>query len=124
MKYYLVKVNSIAATVWALVLIGPISTIYLFSTDFTDRLINTPVGIESFLYVCVLGLFGTTISMIMFNMLLKRSGPVFGASVTYLVPSVAMFWGVFDGEFVGIIHIVAISTILLGVYLVNKKSFS
>lgn len=121
MKYYLIKVNSVAATVWALVFIGPIATIYLFNTSFISVLTTHPLGVSSFVYICLLGVISTTISMILFNMLLKLSGPVFAASVTYLVPSVAIFWGVFDGESIGIIHLISISSILFGVYLVNKK---
>lgn len=120
-KYYLGEVNSIAATTWALVFVGPISGVYLFSTDFMERLTVQPEAVHSLIYVCALGVFGTALSIIMFNMLLKMASSVFGASVTYVVPVVAIFWGLLDGEAIYMTHIISIITILAGVFLVNKK---
>lgn len=120
-KNYLGNVNAIAATTWALVFVGPISGIYLFSTDFMERLTVQPEAIHSLVYVGVLGIFGTALSIIMFNMLLKMASPVFGASVTYVVPVVAIGWGMLDGEVILPTHILSIIIILAGVFLVSKK---
>ena len=46
---------------------------------------------------------------------------LFASSVTYLIPIVAIFWGVFDGEIITFIHLLSIFLILSGIYLVNKK---
>ena len=43
------------------------------------------------------------------------------ASVTYIVPVIALIWGVVDGEDVGVTHVFGMAAILLGVYLVNRK---
>jgi len=47
--------------------------------------------------------------------------PIFASSVTYLIPIVAVFWGILDGEKLSFIQLFAAVIILLGVYLVNKK---
>ena len=57
----------------------------------------------------------------LFNHLLKRSSAIFASSVTYLIPIVAIAWGVFDGENILLQHLIGAAIILLGVYLVNKK---
>jgi drug/metabolite transporter (DMT)-like permease len=58
---------------------------------------------------------------IIFNSLIQISSPVFASSVAYLMPLVALLWGLLDGEVFGINQGLASSLILLGVYLVNKK---
>jgi drug/metabolite transporter (DMT)-like permease len=57
----------------------------------------------------------------MFNRLVQISNPIFSSSVTYLIPIVAILWGVFDGEKLSLPQLFAGIIILFGVYLVNKK---
>jgi drug/metabolite transporter (DMT)-like permease len=59
---------------------------------------------------------------IIFNRLLRRSSAIFTSSITYLIPIVAIFWGLFDGEIITFYHVLGFVIILSGVYLVNKKS--
>ncbi len=121
-KNYLGAVNSVACTVWAMLFVGPISGIYLFlNTDFVHKLNTAPLAWESLGYVCLLGILGTSLSIILFNILIKNTSSIFGTSVTYLIPLVAIMWGMLDGESVLPMHIVCAFVILLGVYLVNKK---
>ena len=50
---------------------------------------------ESIFYIVILSLFGTAIAKVMFNSLVQISTPVFSSSVTYLIPIVAVVWGMF-----------------------------
>ena len=124
-KKSLNDVNPITATVWAMMFIGPMAGMYLFgNTDFTSRLANNPKALESLGYVSILAIFGTAISVIVFNVLIRQTTALFASSVTYLIPIVAMAWGIFDNEAVLALHFLWIVLILLGVYLVNKKKTS
>jgi len=121
-KKELGQVNSITATVWAMMFIGPLAGIYLFGfTDFLADLKTNPLAYESLGYVSILAIFGTALSVIIFNVLIKNTNALFASSVTYLIPVVAMGWGILDGEDVVALHFIWIIIILLGVYLVNKK---
>jgi drug/metabolite transporter (DMT)-like permease len=121
-KKELGQVNSITATVWAMMFIGPLAGIYLFGfTDFMADLKTNTLAYESLGYVSILAIFGTALSVIIFNVLIKNTNALFASSVTYLIPVVAMGWGILDGEEVVAMHFVWIIIILLGVYLVNKK---
>ncbi|MCC6837410.1 MAG: EamA family transporter [Bacteroidia bacterium] len=121
-KKELGEVNSITATVWAMLFIGPLAGIYLFGfTDFLSDLKTNALAYESLGYVSILAIFGTAISVIIFNVLIKNTNALFASSVTYLIPVVAMGWGILDGENVVFLHFIWIVVILLGVYLVNKK---
>lgn len=114
-------VPPVTATVFAMCIIGPIAGVYLFTTDFIHRMQTIPLAWESLGYVCILAIFGTALSVIIFNLLIREAGTLFASSVTYLIPVVAMGWGAFDGEIISPVHILFIFVILGGVWLVNKK---
>jgi drug/metabolite transporter (DMT)-like permease len=74
---------------------------------------------NSFLSAFFLGVTATGIALILFNVLLKTASPVFASSVTYLIPIVALCWGILDGESLQHIQIVGVAVILGGVFLVK-----
>ncbi len=69
----------------------------------------------------ILGVFGTAVAQIFFLMLLKRTGVVFSSLATYIMPFVAILWGVYYGEQVTRWELVCLAVILSGVYFANKK---
>jgi len=86
-------------------------------SDFTSN----PLILESIVYIVILALFGTAIAKVMYIKLLAISTPVFSVSTTYLMPVVAIFWGLLDGEEFKLTQFIGTSIILIGVYLVTKK---
>ena len=89
-------------------------------SDFT----SDPLIIESIIYIIILALFGTAIAKVLYIKLLAISTPVFSVSTTYLMPVVAIFWGLLDGEEFKLTQFTGTAVILLGVYLVTKKKAS
>lgn len=75
---------------------------------------------SSLFYLILLAVFGTAMAKTLFNKLVKISSPIFSSSVTYLIPIVAIFWGVLDGERIYFDQFLAGGLVLLGVYLTNK----
>ena len=75
----------------------------------------------AFLYISALGILGTAVALVMFNKLVKISGTIFASSVTYLIPIVAIVWGLLDGEQLGITHLTGIGIVIAGVYIANRK---
>jgi drug/metabolite transporter (DMT)-like permease len=61
------------------------------------------------------------VAMSLFNILIKRAEIMFAASVTYLMPIVAIFIGVIDGEKLGWHDYFGLGLILFGVLLINSK---
>ncbi|WP_424003176.1 DMT family transporter [Maribacter sp. IgM3_T14_3] len=76
---------------------------------------------EAVWYIMALAFLGTALANILFNKLIKLSSPVFAASVTYLIPLVAVLWGFLDGENISILQLLGGLIILFGVWLVNRK---
>ena len=119
-RKYLADLDAISISALAFLFIGPASGIYVFSSDFMPFL-NTDRGISALLYIAILAVIGTSLAVVIFNKLIKDSSAIFASSVTYLIPIVAIFWGVLDGENILFWHIFGTAIILCGVYLVNKK---
>lgn len=119
-KTYLKEVNSIAITALAFLSIGPITMIYLiFGTSFFKNLGHT-VSFLPLFQISILAIVGTALSVILFNILIKKVSTLFATSVTYLIPAFAIIWGVIDGESITFIHIICLSITLLGIYFINK----
>ena len=91
----------------------------LWWTDFFD-LTYIKGAKTSLLYLLLLSIFGTAMAKTLFNKLIQMTSPIFSSSVTYLIPIVALFWGVLDGEKLYFGQFLAGSLILAGVYLTNK----
>lgn len=121
-KRYLTHLKSITITVLAFSTVGPWALAYLFFyTDFTSQVAFEGQALTSLLMITILGVVGTALAVLIFNQLVKQSTVIFASSVTYFIPVTAILWGFLDGEQIGFNHLAGISTILLGVYLVNKK---
>ncbi|MFY9241558.1 MAG: DMT family transporter [Polaribacter sp.] len=97
------------------------AAIVLSFTGFFETFEATETKLTAIGYITILAVFGTGIAKIFYNKLVHMASPVFASSVTYLIPIVAIFWGVLDGEKISILQFFAGIIILLGVYLVNKK---
>jgi len=78
-------------------------------------------GMYSLGAVVTLGLVGTALAMILFNRIIQLSSAVFASSVTYLIPIVALFWGVIAGENIHALHFAGLVIVLAAIYLINKK---
>lgn len=103
-----------------LLLIVP-AFIILFFTDFFQTFEVTSTKMTALGYITILAVLGTGIAKIFYNKMVHISTPIFASSVTYLIPIVAVFWGILDDEQLSLIQLVAGIVILFGVYLVNKN---
>ncbi len=121
-KRYLqqVKPLAIAAGNYAVIII-PAFIVLLFSDFFRTETFDNPNFSSAILYVVILSLFGTALAKVLFNKLVQISTPVFASSVTYLMPIVALIWGVLDGEGFSLLQGLATLIILVGVFLSHKR---
>lgn len=122
-KYWFVKLTPVEITAISLLMVLPIALIYLFGgTSFSFKLVHEENALEAVIYLTILGVIGTAIALIIFNVVVKVATPVFASSVTYLIPIVAVIWGVLDGEILETGHYLGMSAIVFGVWIGNSKS--
>jgi drug/metabolite transporter (DMT)-like permease len=121
-KSHLSELDVYSITAHSFLIIGiPVLVYLLFYTDFTAQLIensHAPAGLG---YIAILAIVGTALALIFFNTLIKMTSALFASSVTYMIPIVAIMWGIIDGETFKWEYILWIILILGGVYLVNTK---
>lgn len=120
LKKYLSDVKPLSITTGNFLVMLVPALIVLFSTDFLTVVQEVEVQ-HSMLFIMILGVVGTGIANIIFFRLIQMSSPVFATSVTYLIPVVAFFWGLLDGEMLTPVQFIGAFIILIGVYLSSKK---
>ena len=97
------------------------AVVLVFYSGFFNEVQGNITMQSSLWYLLILAIVGTAIANIFFNKLIQLSSPVFAASVTYLIPLVAIFWGVLDGESLNAYQLIGGVVILLGVWMVNRR---
>lgn len=118
---YLKHVGSLDIAAIAFVSLIPASLAVLFYTGFAQHQLTDLAVLQSISAAAVLGIFGTAIASILFYMLLKRAGTLFSTMVTYGIPFVAIGWGLFAGEAIGLLQVAGLGVILTGVYITNRQ---
>ncbi len=121
-KKYLQHVKPLTiATGNFVALVIPAFIILLFTDFFSETTFENPEFKMAMVYIIILSFFGTAMAKILFNKLVHMSTPVFASSVTFVMPIVALIWGLLDGETFSMLQGIASIIILLGVYLSHKK---
>lgn len=121
-KKYLKQVDSLTITALSFFYIGiPCLAYVLIFSDIPYKLLHEEDSIIGLGYISILAIAGTSIALIAFNKLIKMSTAVFASSVTYIIPVVAIAWGVIDGEIFKPVYILWFMIIIIGVLMVNTS---
>jgi drug/metabolite transporter (DMT)-like permease len=121
-KYRFEKLKPLEITTISLLAVLPLALIYLMvGTNFSHKVVHVKGAMEALGYLTLLGVFGTALALILFNIMVKKVSPIFASSVTYLIPIVAIFWGILDGEVLQFGHYIGIAAVILGVWFGNRK---
>lgn len=121
-KHWFVALNPVEITAISLLLVLPFALIYLMlGTSFSFKLVHQEGAYWALGYLTLLGVLGTAIALVIFNGLVKIATPVFASTVTYIIPIVAIGWGVLDGEVLLAGHYVGILAVIFGVWIGNRK---
>ena len=118
-KRYLYMLPAAATATLALTFVGPVWLMGCFTTGIPHTLATDANGWRSLGFVALLAIFSSSLSLVLWNALLKRTSAVWASSVTYLMPVVAIGWGLMDGEILSRMQFAMIAVVLSGVWLVN-----
>lgn len=124
-KYYLKDIDVISITAFSFFFIGfPVVIFLLTATPFISQIETNPDFWMGMMYIAILGIAGTALALFIFNHLIKITNQVIASSVTYMIPIVALMWGIIDGERFEFTYVIWVVLILFGVYLVNRRKIS
>ncbi len=110
------KLTAAVFTFWSIP-----SFVILYFTGIFQNFELTPERTEAMGYLGFLTIFGTGIAMFLYYKLIQNTTAVFASSVSYLLPIVAVTWGILDGEKFTIWYILGGILILIGIYLIREK---
>lgn len=110
------KLSASVFTLWMF----PSLVILLFSGFFREFTGTGPQW-EGMGYLSILSIVGTALAMLLYYRLIQTTSAVFASMVTYLLPLVAVFWGLLAGERFNIWYALGGVLILAGIYMVQEK---
>ena len=121
-KIHLAEVGVMAITLGNFVFMAPAAFVVLIYSDFfTLQTFSHPDIYPAIGYITILALAGSAFAKYLFNKFVKITSVVFASSVTYTLPIVALFWGIYDGEVITQFQLLSAAVILVGVYLSHTK---
>ena len=121
-KFKLKDVPAVAITSISFMMILLPATYLVFHFDAFDPVVNHPDGLKSLGFISILAVVGTAIAVMLFTKLIEISNHIFASAVAYMLPIVAIFIGVLDGEKFGWMNYLYVPAIILGVYLMNRSN--
>ena len=117
---YIKHLPALVSTAWMFVFAGSIAALTLMPTNFLSRVANGQ-NVWPLAALITLGVLGSGLMSIFFNRVMQLTSPLFASSVTYLIPIVALGWGVLDGETIYAVQFAGMGVCLLGIWLINKS---
>jgi drug/metabolite transporter (DMT)-like permease len=114
------KVTPVIVSSVSFALIGPPAIIYLAGTGFFTEVLSRDYAAYSVAATFILSIFSTVLASILFFGLVQKTSAVFGSSVTYIMPIIAISWGLADGEVLLWFHLIGMAMILTGIYLIKS----
>ena len=110
-----IQLSSAAISLWLIP-----SLIALTFSGFFTNFEASPQTWEAVGFMMVLGILGTAVSGVLYYKLIYDESPVFASTVTYLLPVVAVAWGLLDGEKFTVWYLLGALLILIGIYLIRE----
>lgn len=130
-KTKLAHIPPMAKTAYPFVFMGILYAVVLWKTDVVGEFhraanapeifIGMPTNVFALLCLVILGVIGSALSMMMFNYLIEHTTALVASTNTFIIPIVAVAWGLIDQEPIRWNMIVGLLLSLVGVYLVMKK---
>lgn len=114
--------NPVVIALWQYAFVAFFSFLYLWVSGAFHLLINDfQLAWHALKYLLILGILGTGVAQVFFNILAQRTSALFATMTTYLIPLVAIIVGLFIGEKVHVLHITGLVIILAGIYIGSRN---
>jgi len=110
--------NILSASVF--VFVGVPAVAYLLFNGTLWKVQTSEFGLLSLSAVLILSLVGTVAATVLFYKLVQMTNVVFSTAVAYLIPGVAILFGVLDGEPFSLMILIGMTLILIGVYFTRR----
>lgn len=120
MRYNLSHLHPLKVTSVAFVFAFLPALFLFFYFETPKTIVENEHANKALMYIFILAIVGTALSLILFNYLISRTTAIYASSVTYIIPIVAVFIGFIDGESLSWMQVFAMLIILLGIFTANR----
>jgi drug/metabolite transporter (DMT)-like permease len=119
-KTKLYNIKAIDITALGMLYASPVCILHVTLTEQWSSSLD--LSQPAFWSIFILGTLGTALALVIFNQLVRLRDAVFAASVTYIIPVIALIWGYYFNETITAFDIVGIALTLLGINLINSNA--
>ena len=119
-KNFVKDVNPLIVVPLELLAMMPIAIIVLLSSNIFHQIEIQKDAWFSLSAIFILAAGSSSFAGIIYIKLVDKTTAVFAAASTYLIPVVAIIWGLIDNEALFPLHFLGVGLIIIGVLLVNK----
>jgi drug/metabolite transporter (DMT)-like permease len=121
-KHKLHHLPAMVKTAYPFFFMGSMYFMVLMITGILDHWNASPEKAWAALgYLAILGVVGSALSMIAFNILIKHTSALVASTNTFIIPVVAVAWGIVENEPITWNMIVGLLFSLAGIYLIINK---
>jgi drug/metabolite transporter (DMT)-like permease len=109
--------SEITSISFGLLLIPSFISFIFFNTE--QVFLTNPHALSGLSFIAILAIVGTAFATFIFNRIIRFSSALFASSVTYFIPIVAIFIGLYFNEEVSVFQVLSMTVILIGVLIAN-----
>lgn len=113
------RIGQIAAM--SFLLISPLALVTGWQSGLFKQMILQPEAPVATVYLAFLGIGANAGALLLLARLIQISSPIVASQTTYLIPLVAIMWGMIDGEQISVWQISIMGVVLTAVWLVNRQ---
>lgn len=115
-----IKAVELASSMYSLWML-PALFILVFSGFFNEIDLSQTEIVQSLGYLTFLTVVSTTLVMFLFFKLVQKTSAVFASTTSLLIPVVAVFWGILDGEKFTFWYALGGILVIMGVYFIREN---
>lgn len=119
-KDFVKDINPLIIVPLELLAMMPIAIIVLLSSNIFHQITVEKDAWFSLGAIFILAAGGSSFAGIIYIKLVNKTTAVFASAATYLIPVVAIMWGIIDNEALFPLHFLGVGLIIIGVLLVNR----
>lgn len=121
-KFRLNEVKALHITSLAFLMITIPGWFCFFWFDTPSVFIHNPLAWTNIIYILALSILGTVLGVYLYAILIARSTTLFSSMVTFAMPVVSLFIGLFDGESFTLFQVTSLVIICAGIVFANRKT--
>ena len=119
-KDFVRDINPLIIVPLELLTMLPVAIIVLFGSNIFHQIAVEKDAWFSLIAIFLLAAGSSSFAGIIYIKLVNKTTAVFASAATYLIPVVAIMWGIIDNEALFPLHFLGVGLIIIGVLLVNR----